>query len=616
MPFTCQPLGDTGPHEEKWGSPPLLVLVNRLLADRTPVLGVWDGRNLGIGCRLAEKMENEPDSSLAGRHPFTDDDDDDSNGENRDGEEGEEGEQGGRDLPPIHVVAGSTLALRREQRVRFRSHDLTHELQLLHRGSSGPPRSDLRTPPRFGSRSAREPIGERPEDGSVVSMRRLFHRLIPNQCVGQISKTDMVFCSKFSRSGNLLVTAQKSGRVDIFRAADLELYAFARTSRSEDDAPNADLAEETESATAAEAEPSLFHFPLAGSSYAVRPLQSFESWYRRWSVLDVDVDRQDSMVAVSAGSYLVHVHRIQSHIEESSGPRGAGMDATAEDFTVDLRIHDGQEDAYGLFSLRFDAQSSKILGGGADSCVRLCDLSRGTVECQWQASYGESGDINTVEYLDESDSNVVLSAGDDAVVRVWDLRCVRGDKGALSVPSVRCAALGSFLGHLSGISHICSRQDGRYFLTNGKDHCVKLWDMRMIGPDSLADRPHRQQLPCVDYDYRFYELGSQSFGRAHKFDQSLMTYSGHRVLRTLIRAYFSPAAQTGQQFIYSGCASGRVRIYDVLSGDEIGPSLISHSDVVRDLSWHPTSPMLVTSSWDRTVCLWNYRALASSGNYM
>ena len=41
-------------------------------------------------------------------------------------------------------------------------------------------------------------------------------------------------------------------------------------------------------------------------------------------------------------------------------------------------------------------------------------------------------------------------------------------------------------------------------------------------------------------------------------DSSLMTYRGHSVLHTLIRAYFSPEYSTGQRYIYSGCATGCV----------------------------------------------------------
>ena len=41
-------------------------------------------------------------------------------------------------------------------------------------------------------------------------------------------------------------------------------------------------------------------------------------------------------------------------------------------------------------------------------------------------------------------------------------------------------------------------------------------------------------------------------------DTSLMTYRGHSILRTLIRCRFSPAFSTGQRYIYTGCAAGKV----------------------------------------------------------
>jgi len=43
------------------------------------------------------------------------------------------------------------------------------------------------------------------------------------------------------------------------------------------------------------------------------------------------------------------------------------------------------------------------------------------------------------------------------------------------------------------------------------------------------------------------------------------SYRGHAVLQTLIRAYFSPAATTGQRYIYSGSADGSVYIWGARS---------------------------------------------------
>lgn len=42
-----------------------------------------------------------------------------------------------------------------------------------------------------------------------------------------------------------------------------------------------------------------------------------------------------------------------------------------------------------------------------------------------------------------------------------------------------------------------------------------------------------------------------------------MTYSGHSVLRTLIRCHFSPIESTGQSYIYSGSADGMIHVWSL-----------------------------------------------------
>jgi len=74
-----------------------------------------------------------------------------------------------------------------------------------------------------------------------------------------------------------------------------------------------------------------------------------------------------------------------------------------------------------------------------------------------------------------------------------------------------------------------------------------------------------------------------------------MTYRGHSVLNTLIRCRFSPPDSTNQRFIYTGCAAGRVVIYDLLTG-QIANVLDGHEGVVRDVSWHPFNSEIVSTS--------------------
>ena len=60
-----------------------------------------------------------------------------------------------------------------------------------------------------------------------------------------------------------------------------------------------------------------------------------------------------------------------------------------------------------------------------------------------------------------------------------------------------------------------------------------------------------------------------------------------------------PAGLT--RFIYSGCATGAVYIYDVLTGNVV-EQLQPHRSIARDVSWHPYKPSLVSSSVGAGCC--------------
>jgi len=71
----------------------------------------------------------------------------------------------------------------------------------------------------------------------------------------------------------------------------------------------------------------------------------------------------------------------------------------------------------------------------------------------------------------------------------------------------------------------------------------------------------------------------------------------------IYRCHFSPQFTTGQRYIYTGCAAGRVVVYDLITGD-IVKVLTGHKSCVRDVSWHPYRMELCSSSWDFTVNRW------------
>jgi WD40 repeat protein len=62
---------------------------------------------------------------------------------------------------------------------------------------------------------------------------------------------------------------------------------------------------------------------------------------------------------------------------------------------------------------------------------------------------------------------------------------------------------------------------------------------------------------------------------------------------------------TGQKYIYTGSHDGCVYIFDMVTGKQVG-RLSFHRGTVRDCSWHPTQPMLVSSSWDGNLAKWEH----------
>ncbi|KAK4477960.1 hypothetical protein RD792_017225 [Penstemon davidsonii] len=186
---------------------------------------------------------------------------------------------------------------------------------------------------------------------------------------------------------------------------------------------------------------------------------------------------------------------------------------------------------------------------------------------------------------------------DRNLVRVWDRRCFvsRGE------------AAGVLMGHMEGITFIDTRGDGRYFISNGKDQAIKLWDIRKMS-SNVNYTPRRRY---AEWDYRWMEYPEQAKNLKHPDDLSLVTYKGHTVLRTLIRCYFSPAYSTGQKYIYTGSTDSSVYVYDVISGDQVA-KLDYHEDPVRDCNWHPYYPMLVSSSWDGMLASWEFPGKAEN----
>eukprot|EP01134_Creolimax_fragrantissima_P004116 CFRG4116T1 len=297
-----------------------------------------------------------------------------------------------------------------------------------------------------------------------------------------------------------------------------------------------------------------------------------------WSVLDVDFSPNKKHLIYSSWSPYVHLVDV--------GDDQLSIGETALNFSESDRQSD-----YGhmcFFSVKFSADSKYIVGGNNRGKLVAYDLTAMKPTAFIQ---GHTADVNTVAFAKDN-SSILYSGSDDGLCKVWDTRLFSSNNNAKPV--------GVLVGHLAGLTSVDSKSDGRYLITNSKDNTVKLWDIRKMSTGQDAETIHG---PGTDFDYRYGN--ARTHQRENPNDTSLMTYRGHYVRRTLIRAKFSSLHTTGERYIASGSADSDVLVWDVLTGNCVR-TLTAHKETVRDVSFHPYDNMLASTSWDRTVRFWEY----------
>lgn len=290
---------------------------------------------------------------------------------------------------------------------------------------------------------------------------------------------------------------------------------------------------------------------------------------------------------------------------------------TGDPYMLSLSEHGriGWRGGFGIFSIRFSGDGRELVAGTNANSIVVYDIEARRV---LHTIEGHDDDVNAVCFADKSSPHILYSGSDDTTIKVWDRRSMGDGREA-----------GAFVGHIEGLTYLDSKNDGRYLLSNGKDQSMKLWDLKMMYTTAqFEDLNPRQHTRYSEFDYRWGRFDdSQWF--PHPNDNSLVTFRGHKVLRTLIRCHFSPPGSTNSRYVYSGSHDGKVYIYNMdatIAGivdvkattsqartipRPGGPirqfynsGLPGWSTIVRDASWHPTAPFIAASSlngWDNSL---------------
>jgi len=295
-----------------------------------------------------------------------------------------------------------------------------------------------------------------------------------------------------------------------------------------------------------------------------------------WSIVDTAYSPDQHYIIYSSWSEYVHLCNVYGDHDTH--------------LALDLRP---RESRFCAFSVSFSQDSKEIIAGGSDQCLYIYDRESDNRILRIDA---HDDDVNAVCFGDVT-SKILISGGDDGICKVWDRRTLSEDNPK---------PVGMFAGHTDGITFVKPKGDGTYFLSNSKDQSIKLWDARRFSSENTI-KEARRIVANQHWDYRWESIPRRSQRNINMSgSDAIMTYKGHSVLHTLLRAKFSPPHTTGQQYIYTGCATGSVVIYDVLTGEIVKKLKGQHRQCVRDVSWHPYENIIMSSSWDCTIGKWEY----------
>jgi WD40 repeat protein len=181
----------------------------------------------------------------------------------------------------------------------------------------------------------------------------------------------------------------------------------------------------------------------------------------------------------------------------------------------------------------------------------------------WQVSFQSSNGNLTEDSAFESPMAIIPSASvlADAeydVVRLWDIR----DGDQMGKP---------LTGHEAAILSLASSMDGRLLASGGLDRTIRIWD-----------REGGMQVQEISLEDRY----------------------------PIISLAFSP---DGARLASGGCVEvegkvcqlGKIRIWDVQTGELLGDPLFGHEGGIVSLSFHPNGELLASGSRDATVRLWD-----------
>ncbi|KAL5493415.1 hypothetical protein EMCRGX_G014595 [Ephydatia muelleri] len=313
----------------------------------------------------------------------------------------------------------------------------------------------------------------------------------------------------------------------------------------------------------------------------------------------------------------------RQQIIASGPPRTSSLEAPI----MQLFGHEGE-----IYSAKFSPAGSTLASGGFD---RLIYLWKVYGECEnYAVLKGHSGPILELQY--SADGTTLFSASVDKSSAMWDcevgvrLKRFRGhtsfvntccpmkrgeqllvtgsDDGTVKLWDTRYKSAVQSFNNTFQVTAVCFNETGDWILSSGVDNEIKVWDLRR-NEVAFSMKGHSDTITglrlspsgnyvlsnSMDNTVRVWDVRPFAPG-----DRQLKLFLGvqHNFEKNLLRCSWSPDGRK----IASGSADRFVYVWDAMT-QQLIYKLPGHRGSVNDVDFHPSEPILLSCSSDKTLYL-------------
>ncbi|XP_038049062.1 transcription initiation factor TFIID subunit 5-like [Patiria miniata] len=274
----------------------------------------------------------------------------------------------------------------------------------------------------------------------------------------------------------------------------------------------------------------------------------------------------------------------------------------------------------GLISVDISDDSSLMVAGFADSCIRVWALTQRKLRSMKLGSdlthidkeaddvmerimddrtasdcrtlLGHSGSVYSVSI--SPDRTYILSGSEDGTVRLWSM---------FTFSNLVC-----YKGHNYPVWDVQFAPYGHYFVSGGNDRTARLWTTENYQPIRLF-AGHFSDIDCIRFHPNSNYVATGSSDRTIRLwdlqnGKCVRIMTGHKgPIQVLC---FSPNGH----YLASGSTDGRVLIWELRHGHLVA-ELANHTDTVYALAFCRDGSVLASGGMDNCVKLWDVKKVFS-----